>query len=101
MTDEMTDEPKRIWAYGQDGYSFDMGTWDQSETPECSSDWPHAEYHHADLSADLVRAALERAADWVSGSYVGAENIASKLRRKATDPEAVAAIITSVLGEPT
>jgi hypothetical protein len=116
----MTDAPKKI------------GAW---ETLDCNGQWSTAEgegveYPRADLSADLVRAALERAATeadrFTNPALVlratrasgepklrftaeevmleirsVSQAIADRIRNTAKDDEAVAAIIASVLGEPT
>ena len=53
----MTDTPKRIWAWECDPAWKTAWDVDDAEAP------PHAkQYHRADLSADLVRAAWEAAA---------------------------------------
>ena len=62
------------------------------------------EYHRADLSRDLVRAALERAAsdaDQYGEQSYAAKMISASIRAMAKDDEAVEAIIASVLGEQT
>ena len=72
------------------------------------------EYHRADLSADLVRAALERAAESADSIALPMDGRLAKaqahymrsvirdtIRAIAKDDEAVATIITSVLGEAT
>ena len=64
------------------------------------------------MSTDLVRVALERAAVGVSEKPLGLKGqlptvadvlmlVAAQIRAMAKDDEAVAAIIASVLGEPT
>ena len=60
----MTDAPKQIWAQDAEPRecNFIGGGWWDDEIG--STQYPHmVEYHRADLSADLVRAALERAAE--------------------------------------
>jgi hypothetical protein len=96
----MTDAPKRIWASpehpDENGYG---GFWIKHKV------LPAHEYHRADLSADLVRAALERAANAVpdgidSMSAVTAMALDSSenaIRDLADDPEAVAAIVAQVM----
>jgi hypothetical protein len=119
----MTDAPKRIWAWAyrdiDTDETIDSGEW---YLQDVGLDGDETEYHRADLSADLVRAALERAADFISthvystnGGTTSMEPVAQKfrgmdrhhatisiaIRAIAKDDEAVEAIITSVLGEPT
>ena len=94
----MTDVPKRIWA-------------NKSINSECvvsfasPSEQYCIEYIRADLSADLVRAALERAAERLLGTinreYGDHRDYRKAIRAMVKDDEAVEAIITSVLGEPT
>jgi hypothetical protein len=61
------------------------------------------EYHRADLSADLVRAGYLAGVKDVQEIASDAEvfDISDAAEYLAADPEAVAAIIASVLGEPT
>ena len=75
----MTDAPKRIWAR------------DHQYEPDWTSDHDlvsksHVEYHRADLSADLVRAALYETR---GRTWSGVEALIS-------DPEAIAAIVARV-----
>ena len=74
--------------------------------PECEKQYGcDVEYHRADLSADLVRAALERAADsvplGVNGmsalNAIALDAAENAIRAIANDPEAVAAIVASVV----
>ena len=53
--------PKQIWAYSASGLSFDEGEWDQSESPQCGHDWPHARYVSADAPELLALVAAARA----------------------------------------
>jgi hypothetical protein len=92
----MKDTPKRIW-------------WKDAPLPySYTSSVKFAggtEYHSPELSRDLVRAALERTAETskeIADQYVGyMSRIEQAIRAMAEDEEAVEAIITSVLGEPT
>ena len=101
----MTDAPKRIWAstglYWDYKDDWTEGSW------SCGSD-AGAEYHRADLSADLVRAGylagLEAAAEQ-SLMPCGYANdtpndrqvsVADDIRAIAPDQEAIAAIVARV-----
>jgi hypothetical protein len=116
----MADAPKKEYL-DQDAEAGDGMFPRCFENPKYCSE-PAVEYHRADMSADLVRAALERAADFISthvyttnGGITSMEPVAQKfrgidqhhatisiaIRAIAKDDEAVEAIITSVLGEPT
>jgi hypothetical protein len=92
----MTQAPKRIVLSPHDA----MLTGTKYGHPEldlpCVGD-PAVEYHHADLSADLVRAALERAMTSlrISGDMGGY----AVLRDLINDDKAVAEIVASVMGE--
>ena len=61
------------------------------------------EYHRADLSADLVRAGYLAGVKDVQEIASDAEvfDISDAAEYLAADPEAVEAIIASILGEPT
>jgi len=99
----MTDTPKRVYL-DQDVEEGDGMFPRCFENPKYCGE-PAVEYHRADLSADLVRAALERAAETskeIADQYVGyMSRVEQAIRNTAKDDEAVEAIITSVLGEPT
>ena len=110
----MTDSTMRIWVTDRDEVWF-------SDDPTESRDGRVSEYHRADLSADLVRAALERAAEFTTVNQVGINPrtgyvvgpallggtqgthagmaYADAIRAIATDPEAVASIVASVMGD--
>jgi hypothetical protein len=106
----MTDTPKQIWATGNDT----TGSWNHEKGRmkiHLPDGW-QKEYHRADLSADLVRAALERAAESADSIALPMDGRLAKtqahymrsvtrdtIRAIAKDDEAVEAIITSVLGE--
>ena len=89
----MTDAPKRIWAeLDGDDIIFHNNAPDLKAL--ISTGYLH-QYHRADLSAELVRAALEAAAEWLDD--IGEEPAADELR--AT--EAIAAIVARVTeGKP-
>ena len=59
---DTNEAPERIWVYGQDGYTFEDGTWDQADDPECSQDWPHARYMLEAEALAMVAAVVEEAA---------------------------------------
>jgi hypothetical protein len=84
----MSDFPKTIHASFAD--HFDAGVWTSNGALYKEG------YHRADLSADLVRAALERAAEYLR--YIGEDAAADELTdMEQDDPDAVAAIIASVV----
>jgi hypothetical protein len=99
----MDDKPERIWATG----NYETGSWNAIEGRMKSHmpDGWQTEYVRADLATDLVRAALERAAETskeIADQYVGyMSRVEQAIRAIAKDDEAVEAIITSVVGEPT
>ena len=108
----MTDAPKKVYL-DQDAEAGDGMFPRCFENPKYCSE-PAVEYHRADLSRDLVRAALERAADamrsksdeWGDDDDMSdwcrpAQTLIAEVEAIAKDDEAVEAIITSVLGEPT
>jgi hypothetical protein len=93
----MTHAPKQIWRW-----KLQTGWTEYSEThpitgPNCS------EYHRADLSVDLVRAGYLAGVKDVQEIASDAEvfDISDAAEYLTADDEAVAAIIASVLGEPT
>jgi hypothetical protein len=101
---------KRIWDF----WPHDGGNaviW-REPCPFPADDADVFEYHRADLSADLVRAALERAAESADSVALPMDGRLAKaqahymrsvirdtIRAIAKDDEAVAVIIASVLGE--
>ena len=99
----MADAPKRMYL-DQDVEEGDGMFPRCFENPKYCNE-PAVEYHRADLSHDLVRAALERAAERLLGTinreYGDHRDYRKAIRAIAKDDEAIEAIITSVLGEPT
>ena len=95
----MTDAPKRIYL-DQDAEEGDGIFLLCFENPKYCGE-PAVEYHRADLSADLVRAGYLAGVKDVQEIASDAEvfDISDAAEYLAADPEAVAAIITSVLGE--
>ena len=101
----MTDAPKRIWIDDERPIGGELHVF--PNPPAIGAEDFVIAYHRADLSANLVRAALERAArealgEGFQGFYGPVQKaIAKRIRAMVKDDEAVEAIITSVLGEPT
>lgn len=103
----MTETPKRIYL-DQDIEAGDGMFPRCFENPKYCNE-PAIEYHHHDLSADLVRAALEMVAGIADKQReyarsnnckteaVGAFWTAKSLRTLASDPEAINAIVTQVM----
>ncbi len=102
----MADAQKRIWAFHYGPWvGYFVGT-------DPGAGTYLAEFHRADLSRDLVRAAFERAAESADSVALPMDGRLAKaqahymrsvirdtIRAIAKDDEAVAAIIASVLGE--
>jgi hypothetical protein len=83
----MTDTPKRIWAVVTEAEIV-------GPFPPC--DDRATEYHRADLSADLVRAALEAAACLAENDWLEYD-VADAIREDIKDfPKAIAAIVARV-----
>ena len=93
----MTDAIKRIYATG----NATSGSW--NDAPLTMRSPPtQTEYHRADLSADLVRAGLAKAAraaflHLVKDHGRVANQTANDIRKIADDPEAIAAIVAQVM----
>ena len=90
----MTDAPNRIWVTA----STAIKNWMRVKSFER---FPRYEYHRADLSADLVRAALEEASEMcevATMDHIGdiIRGIGADIRDIADNPEAVAAIVARV-----
>jgi hypothetical protein len=83
----MSDFPKTIHAAFAD--HFDAGVWTRNGALYKEV------YHRADLSADLVRAALRQAAAEVGSGEFGEASF--WIEELIADPEAIAEIIASVV----
>ncbi len=70
----MGDAPERIWAYGRTGYSIEDGTWDNSEKPNCSQDWPHEKYIRADFVDAIIAATFDLAESKCAETFTMFEN---------------------------
>ena len=109
----MTDSPKRIWATKD--HNGETGSWNRTPSrmqEHMPKGW-QTEYHRADISADLVRTALEAAFTEMRvfapheehntgpehdiGYASGYHTAMHRTRALAADPEAVAAIVAQVM----
>ena len=98
--DAMTETPKRLWARRHPTGVVEAADYKIEGEQQ---------YHRADLSADLVRAALEAAAaaadketkcalaNSCNQEAMGAVWAATAIRTLSADPEAVAAIVAQVM----
>jgi hypothetical protein len=96
----MGDAPERIWAYGRTGYSIEDGTWDNSEKPNCSQDWPHEKYIRADFVDAIIFAAQAVIDRWDSPDWKDEKHTAdyiNVLRRALNTPETRAAILADAM----
>jgi hypothetical protein len=91
----MTQAQKRIWTDDERPIGGDLHVF--TNPPAIGAEDFVIEYHRADLSADLVRAVLERAMTSlrISGDMGGY----TVLRDLINDDEAVAAIVASVVDQ--